>query len=101
MDDYHIMGWQFYVNVTISLNINAAVVSEHVENFSQAEYYRLALEQLNGHSTAMASLGAPPLKVYNLHLSDRYNRMDHFRAQVIWLISSVQEVWFSNLCLSQ
>ncbi|XP_012690691.1 cytochrome c oxidase assembly factor 1 homolog [Clupea harengus] len=52
------------------------------KNFAQAEYYRLALEHLNGHSTAMSCLGAPPLKVHNLHLSDRYNRMDHTRAQI-------------------
>lgn len=52
------------------------------ENFAKAEYYRLALEQLNNNSTAMASLGAPPLKIHNIHLSDRHNRMDHSSAQV-------------------
>lgn len=52
------------------------------ENFAKSEYYRLALEELNNNSTAMASLGAPPLKIHNIHLSDRHNRMDHNSAQV-------------------
>lgn len=52
------------------------------ENFAKSEYYRLALEELNNNSTAMASLGAPPLKIHNIHLSDRHNRMDHSSAQV-------------------
>lgn len=57
------------------------------ENFANAEYYRLALEQLNNNSTAMASLGAPPLKIHNIHLSDRHNRMDHSSARVSSLIT--------------
>ncbi|XP_051984588.1 cytochrome c oxidase assembly factor 1 homolog [Xyrauchen texanus] len=52
------------------------------KNFAKAEYYRLTLEQLNNNSTAMASLGAPPLKIHNIHLSDRHNRMDHSIAQI-------------------
>ncbi|KAI7809932.1 cytochrome c oxidase assembly factor 1 homolog [Triplophysa rosa] len=52
------------------------------KNFAKSEYYRLALEELNNHSTAMASLGAPPLKIHNIHLSDRHNRMDHNSAQL-------------------
>lgn len=58
------------------------------ENFAKAEYYRQALEQLNNNSTAMASLGAPPLKIHNIHLSDRHNRMDHSSAQVSSSIST-------------
>ncbi|XP_056600042.1 cytochrome c oxidase assembly factor 1 homolog [Triplophysa dalaica] len=52
------------------------------KNFGKSEYYRLALEELNNNSTAMASLGAPPLKIHNIHLSDRHNRMDHNSAQL-------------------
>ncbi|XP_051557730.1 cytochrome c oxidase assembly factor 1 homolog [Myxocyprinus asiaticus] len=52
------------------------------KNFAKSEYYRLALEELNNNSTAMASLGAPPLKIHNIHLSDRHNRMDHSSAQI-------------------
>ncbi|XP_077078443.1 uncharacterized protein coa1 isoform X1 [Siphateles boraxobius] len=57
------------------------------KNFAKAEYYRQAIEQLNNNSTAMASLGAPPLKIHNIHLSDRHNRMDHSSAQVSSIIS--------------
>lgn len=53
-----------------------------LENFAKSEYYRLAVEQLNDHSPAMANLGAPPLKIHNIHLTDRYNRIDHNIAQV-------------------
>lgn len=52
------------------------------KNFAKAEYYRLALQELSNNSTAMASLGAPPLKIHNIHLSDRHNRMDHTSAQL-------------------
>ncbi len=52
------------------------------ENFAKSEHYRLALEQLDNNSTAMASLGAPPLKIHNIHLTDRHNRIDHSSAQV-------------------
>ncbi|XP_017207845.1 cytochrome c oxidase assembly factor 1 homolog isoform X1 [Danio rerio] len=52
------------------------------KNFAKSEYYRQALEQLNSNSTAMASLGAPPLKIHNIHLSDRHNRIDHSSAQL-------------------
>ncbi|KAF4089547.1 hypothetical protein AMELA_G00068000 [Ameiurus melas] len=49
---------------------------------AKSEYYRSAVEQLNHHSTAMANLGAPPLKIHNIHLTDRYNRIDHTVAQL-------------------
>ncbi|MCI4377891.1 hypothetical protein PGIGA_G00208810 [Pangasianodon gigas] len=52
------------------------------KNFAKSEYYRSAVEQLNDHSTAMANLGAPPLKLHNIHLTDRYNRVDHSIAQL-------------------
>ncbi|KAJ8272768.1 hypothetical protein GJAV_G00093210 [Gymnothorax javanicus] len=52
------------------------------KNFARSEYYRLALERLSGHHVAMESLGAPPLKVHNIHLTDRHNRIDHHSAQV-------------------
>ncbi|KAI5612654.1 cytochrome c oxidase assembly factor 1-like isoform X2, partial [Silurus asotus] len=52
------------------------------KNFAKSEYYRSAVERLNDHSTAMANLGAPPLKIHNIHLTDRYNRVDHNVAQL-------------------
>ncbi|XP_069469410.1 cytochrome c oxidase assembly factor 1 homolog [Ambystoma mexicanum] len=52
------------------------------KNFARKEYYQSALEQLNGHSTALEALGAPPLKVHNLRLTDRGNRVDHSVARI-------------------
>ncbi|XP_018607025.2 cytochrome c oxidase assembly factor 1 homolog [Scleropages formosus] len=52
------------------------------KNFSRSDYYRVALEHLKRHSGAMESLGAPPLKVYNIHLTDGHNRVSPARAQI-------------------
>ncbi|XP_072544432.1 cytochrome c oxidase assembly factor 1 homolog isoform X2 [Salminus brasiliensis] len=52
------------------------------KNFAKSEYYHLAIEQLNENATAMASLGAPPLKIHNIHLTDHHNRVDHTKAQL-------------------
>ncbi|KAJ8336414.1 hypothetical protein SKAU_G00376340 [Synaphobranchus kaupii] len=52
------------------------------KNFARSDYYRLALERLTGHPVAMESLGAPPLKAHNIHLTDRHNRIDHTSAQI-------------------
>ncbi|XP_060777610.1 cytochrome c oxidase assembly factor 1 homolog [Neoarius graeffei] len=52
------------------------------KNFAKSEYYRSAVQQLNDHSTAMANLGAPPLKIHNIHLTDRHNRVNHTIAQL-------------------
>ncbi|KAL0966123.1 hypothetical protein UPYG_G00291190 [Umbra pygmaea] len=52
------------------------------KKFSRSDYHRLALEKLKANQTAMGSLGAPPLKVHNIHLSDRYNRVDIYTAQI-------------------
>lgn len=60
-----------------------------LENFSRSDYHRLALEQLKANQTAMDSLGAPPLKVHNIHLSDRHNRVEPYTAEVaLWGYSS-------------
>ncbi|KAK6310725.1 hypothetical protein J4Q44_G00187800 [Coregonus suidteri] len=52
------------------------------KNFSRSDYHRLALEQLKANQTAMDSLGAPPLKVHNIHLSDRHNRVEPYTAEI-------------------
>lgn len=52
------------------------------EKFAASEYYQLALHKLEKCAYAMESLGAPPLKVHNLHLTDRQNYIDQQRAQV-------------------
>lgn len=69
-------------NISSWLNVSHESHVFCVENFAKSEYYRSAVEQLNNHSTAMANLGAPPLKIHNIHLTDRYNRVDHTIAQV-------------------
>lgn len=52
------------------------------KNFRTSEYYRLAMEKLEANPAALESLGAPPLKVYNIHLTDKHNLVDHQKAQL-------------------
>lgn len=53
-----------------------------LEQFANADYHKLALQRLEACPVAMERLGSPPLKVHNIHLSDRYNRVDQHTAQV-------------------
>ncbi|XP_074508287.1 cytochrome c oxidase assembly factor 1 homolog isoform X1 [Sebastes fasciatus] len=52
------------------------------KKFAASDYHRLALQKLEACPDAMESLGAPPLKVYNIHLTDRKNRIDQSTAQI-------------------
>ncbi|KAM8727166.1 cytochrome c oxidase assembly factor 1 homolog [Acanthopagrus latus] len=52
------------------------------KTFTQSDYHRLALQKLEECPVAMESLGAPPLRVYNIHLTDRQNCVDPQRAQI-------------------
>ncbi|XP_018551478.1 cytochrome c oxidase assembly factor 1 homolog isoform X1 [Lates calcarifer] len=52
------------------------------KKFAGSDYYTLALQKLEECPEAMESLGVPPLKVYNIHLTDRHNRVDHNTAQI-------------------
>ncbi|KAM7401452.1 hypothetical protein PAMA_005587 [Pampus argenteus] len=52
------------------------------KKFTESDYHRLALQQLEACPVAMVSLGAPPLKVHNIHLTDRYNCMNQHTAQI-------------------
>lgn len=53
----------------------------HVETFSRASYYQLALEQLYSHPEALEVLGTP-LNVHYLKLTDKYNFVDIADAKV-------------------
>ncbi|KAG9475935.1 hypothetical protein GDO78_002810 [Eleutherodactylus coqui] len=52
------------------------------KSFSQRDYYLRALQKLESQSDVLEMLGAPPLKVHNLRLLDKYNRVDKTTAQV-------------------
>ncbi|KAJ0059281.1 hypothetical protein NL108_012698 [Boleophthalmus pectinirostris] len=52
------------------------------KKFAASEYHQLAVQKLEACSVAMESLGAPPLKVYNLRLTDKQNYIDQHWAQI-------------------
>ncbi|XP_075935227.1 cytochrome c oxidase assembly factor 1 homolog isoform X2 [Anarhichas minor] len=52
------------------------------KKFVESDYHRLALQKLEACPVAMESLGAPPLKVHNIHVTDTNNRIDQHTAQV-------------------
>ncbi|XP_075935193.1 cytochrome c oxidase assembly factor 1 homolog isoform X1 [Anarhichas minor] len=51
------------------------------KKFVESDYHRLALQKLEACPVAMESLGAPPLKVHNIHVTDTNNRIDQHTAQ--------------------
>ncbi|KAM4706163.1 cytochrome c oxidase assembly factor 1 homolog [Rhinophrynus dorsalis] len=52
------------------------------KTFAKKEYYLAALEKLNSQSQALEILGAPPLKVHYLRLTDQMNRVNQSTAQI-------------------
>lgn len=63
--------------------VSSLLCFSHLESFTRTQYYQQALEQLNSNPDALEALGAPPLKVHNIHLTDGSNRVDTERAQVM------------------
>ncbi|XP_075683173.1 cytochrome c oxidase assembly factor 1 homolog isoform X3 [Rhinoderma darwinii] len=52
------------------------------KSFAQKGYYLDALQKLESQSDVLDMLGAPPLKVHNLRLTDKYNHVDKTTAQI-------------------
>ncbi|XP_076601063.1 cytochrome c oxidase assembly factor 1 homolog [Chaetodon auriga] len=52
------------------------------KKFIESDYHGLALQKLEACRAAMESLGAPPLKVHNIHLTDRNNCITQHTAQL-------------------
>ncbi|XP_061549753.1 cytochrome c oxidase assembly factor 1 homolog isoform X2 [Phycodurus eques] len=52
------------------------------KKFAESDYHQVALQKLEACAVAMESLGAPPLKIHNIHLTDRHNRIDQQTAQI-------------------
>lgn len=61
----------------------------HLENFSRASYYQLALEQLHSCPEAPEALGTP-LNIHYLQLSDKYHFVDIADVQVTRSPSELQ-----------
>ncbi|XP_063308196.1 cytochrome c oxidase assembly factor 1 homolog [Pelobates fuscus] len=52
------------------------------KTFAKKEYYLSAIEKLNSKTEALELLGAPPLKIHFLRLTDKYNHVNPSAAQI-------------------
>uniref|UniRef100_A0A8C5PCD3 Cytochrome c oxidase assembly factor 1 n=1 Tax=Leptobrachium leishanense TaxID=445787 RepID=A0A8C5PCD3_9ANUR len=52
------------------------------KTFAKKEYYMSAIEKLNSKADALDVLGAPPLKIHYLRLTDKYNLVNPSAAQI-------------------